>query len=67
MKAIVLRTKSVSELKAEIINLKREIFNMRFQMSAGSNVSFARFRMARREIARIKTVLAEFSLKSKEL
>lgn len=51
-----LNKKSPSELDERLIELKREILNLRFQRVAGQLESTARFRSARREIARIKTI-----------
>lgn len=67
MKAKDLRTKSPLELKAKVGDLKREIFNLRFQAANGKLESPARVRLARREIARVKTVMAQSAaLKAKE-
>ena len=59
MKAQDVRTKSVDQLKDELIKLKKEQFNLRFQVAGGQNANPARARIVRREIARIKTVLGE--------
>ena len=53
------RAKTVDELKDELVNLKKEQFNLRFQVAGGQNENPARARIVRREIARIKTVLGE--------
>jgi large subunit ribosomal protein L29 len=59
MKAKDLRSKSSLELKAKVGELKRELFNLRFQAANSKLESPARVRIARREIARIKTVMAQ--------
>ncbi len=59
MKVDELRKKTSTELKDHLVELKREILNLRFQRVSGQLESTARFRSARREVARIKTILAE--------
>ncbi len=51
-----LRTKSDDQLAAQIVELKREQFNLRFQAATGQMERPARIREVRREIARIKTL-----------
>jgi len=52
-----LKTKSEDELKANLMDLRKEQFNLRFQRSTGSLEDTSRFRKIRVEIARIKTLL----------
>jgi len=59
MKAEDIRAKSDDELKDELIGLRKEAFNLRFQRSSGQLENTARVRQVRRDIARIKTVLGE--------
>ena len=59
MKAEDWRAKSADELKNELVSLKKEQFNLRFQQASGQLENTARFRQVRRDIARVKTVLAE--------
>jgi large subunit ribosomal protein L29 len=47
--------KSASELRSELLELRREQFNLRMQRGTGQLASPARFKVVRREIARIKT------------
>lgn len=49
--------KSKEELQGTIADLKKELFNLRFQKAAGELSNMSRFRAARREIARILTHL----------
>ena len=58
MKASDLRTKTPDELKTELVNLRKEQFNLRFRKASGQLENTARVREVRRDIARIKTVLA---------
>ncbi len=52
-----LRAKSADELQTQLLDLKREQFNLRFQRATGQNEGTGRVREVRREIARIKTVV----------
>ncbi len=56
-KAEELRGKSRDQLQEELVALKKEQFNMRFQRASGQLENTARVRQVRRDIARIKTVL----------
>ncbi len=57
MKGSDLRAKSQDELKTDLVGLKKEQFNLRFQKASGQLENTARVRQVRRDIARIKTVL----------
>lgn len=59
MKAQDVRTKSVDELNDQLLQLKKEQFNLRFQKASGQLENTARVRTVRRDIARIKTILGE--------
>jgi large subunit ribosomal protein L29 len=59
MKAIELRDKKVVDLKKIILDLRKELFNLRFQASSAQLKQTARVRQVRRDIARIKTVIGE--------
>ena len=59
VKAEELRATTADELKAQLVGLKKEQFNLRFQTAGGQNENPARARIVRREIARIKTVLGQ--------
>lgn len=59
MNAEELRSKSEDELNEELMSLRKERFNFRFQKSSGQLENTARVREVRRDIARIKTVLQE--------
>jgi len=58
-KAADLRQKSVDQLKEQVIALKKEQFNLRFQKASGQLENTARVGTVRRDIARIKTVLVQ--------
>lgn len=59
MKAEELRARTVDELGDELVRLRKEKFNLRFQQASGQLENTARVREVRRDIARIKTVLTE--------
>ena len=59
MKAADVRAKSDDELKEQLITLRKEAFNLRFQTASGQLENTARVRQVKRDIARIKTVLNE--------
>ena len=61
MNAAEMRTKSESDLNQELVELRREQFNLRMQRAVGQLGNPSRFREIRREVARIKTVLNEKS------
>ena len=63
LKPADLRAKSVDELQALLLDLKREQFNLRFQQATGQNEGQARVRTVRRDIARIKTIVAQAAAK----
>lgn len=58
-KAADLRTKTEDELKDQLLDLRKEAFNLRFQQASGQLENTARVRQVRRDIARIKTLLGE--------
>jgi large subunit ribosomal protein L29 len=57
MKASDLRVKSRDDLKSDLLSLKKESFNLRFQKAGGQLENAARIRQVRRDIARLQTVL----------
>lgn len=59
MKAADVRSKSEDQLKDELLKLKKEQFNLRFQAATGQLEKTARVNEVRRGIARIKTILRE--------
>ena len=59
MKASEVRRKSGDELREQLLQLKKEQFNLRFQKATGQLENTNRMREVRRDIARVKTILAE--------
>ena len=58
MKAEDARIKTPDQLKGDLVQLQKEQFNLRFQRASGQLQNTARVRTVRRDIARIKTILA---------
>jgi large subunit ribosomal protein L29 len=56
MKAEELKGKTPDELRADLLQLRKEAFNLRFQAASGQLENTGRIRQVRRDIARIKTV-----------
>jgi large subunit ribosomal protein L29 len=54
-----LRVMSGDQLEQELLNLKKEQFNLRFQRASGQLENTARVRTVRRDIARIKSLSAQ--------
>ena len=57
MKANELRDKTPDQLRDELVNLKKEAFNLRFQQATGQLENSARLRDVKRSAARVKTIL----------
>ncbi|HLE40664.1 MAG TPA: 50S ribosomal protein L29 [Nitrospirota bacterium] len=58
-RASTLRDLSTEELQAKAAELKKEMFNLRFQQAMGQIENPMRLRLLRKEIARAKTILKE--------
>ena len=54
-----LKAKSAAELNTELVAAKKELFNLRFQNATNQLDNTARIREARKNIARIQTVIAQ--------
>lgn len=59
MNAAELREKSVDELNTQLIDLLRDQFNYRMQMTTGQLKQTHLLKQVRRDIARVKSVLTE--------
>jgi large subunit ribosomal protein L29 len=59
MKVKEIRAMSEEALSEELLKRRREIFNLRMQSASGQGVKPDQFGKARKDIARIKTVLRE--------
>ena len=58
-KAVDVRAKTPDELSTMLLDLRKEQFNLRFQRATGQQEGTARVRQVRRQIARVKTIMAE--------
>jgi len=54
-----LKDKNVEELQQELLNLKREHFDLRMQKGSGQLAQTHRLKEVRRDVARVKTILTE--------
>ncbi len=59
MKFAELKTKSVAELRQELHALLKEAFSLRMQKGMGETPKTHDFRVVRRNIARIQTIMTE--------
>jgi large subunit ribosomal protein L29 len=59
MKPDDLRAMTIDQLDDEVLKLKKEQFNLRFQRATGQLENTSRVRQVRRDIARIKTIAAQ--------
>ncbi|MDG1154209.1 MAG: 50S ribosomal protein L29 [Alphaproteobacteria bacterium] len=59
MKTVELRKKNEKQLKQQLLELRKEQFNLRFQLAGGQLQSTARIKEVRRDIAKIKTLVNE--------
>ena len=66
MNAKEIRELSTEEIKAKLMNTRQELMNLRFQMVTGQLTDTSRFKVARRDIARLETILNERARSEKE-
>ena len=59
MKAEDMKTKTPEQLREQLVALKKEAFNLRFQQATGQLENTARIKVVRRDAARVKTVLQQ--------
>ncbi len=59
MKVADVRAMTIDQLDDEVLKLKKEQFNLRFQRATGQLENTARVRIIRRDIARMKTIAAQ--------
>jgi large subunit ribosomal protein L29 len=60
-----LRALSEDQLNEELLKLKKEQFNLRFQRATGQLENSSRVRVVRRDVARIKTIATQARSKQK--
>ncbi|MGB6540895.1 MAG: 50S ribosomal protein L29 [Xanthobacteraceae bacterium] len=56
MKATDIKVMTIDQIDDEVLKLKKEQFNLRFQRATGQLENTARVREVRRDIARLKTI-----------
>lgn len=57
-----LRSKSVEDLRQVLVDAKEELFNLNFQRATGNLENHRNIRRAKKEIARVHTVIREKEL-----
>jgi large subunit ribosomal protein L29 len=57
MKPADLRDKTPDQLRDQLVQLKKEAFNLRFQQATGQLESTSRMKAVRRDAARVKTIM----------
>ncbi len=62
MKAAELRELSIEELEQKLAELKKDLFNLRFQLAINQLDNPMRVKAVKRDIARVQTVLRQFEL-----
>ncbi|MAI97176.1 MAG: 50S ribosomal protein L29 [Rhodobacteraceae bacterium] len=63
MKLEDLKSKNIDQLKASLLEFKKEAFNLRFQKANGQLENTSRVRTVRRSVARIITLMKQKSEK----
>ncbi len=66
MKASEIRNLSAKELDAKLIELKDELFKLRFQQAINQLENPMRISAVKKDIARVKTVIRDIELHGKE-
>jgi large subunit ribosomal protein L29 len=64
MKIDKIRELSAAELSNELVKMKKELFNLRFQHVTGQLENPIKMRDVKKDIARVKTVIRENELKN---
>ena len=65
MKFVDLKQKTEDELKAELLNLKKEQFNLKFQQSSGQLENSSQVNKVKKDIARVLTAISDQKRNSK--
>ncbi len=66
MKASEIRALSPDEMDRKVVDLKQELFNLRFQHASGQLENPAKLKQTKRDIARVMTIIRETQLNEKE-
>ena len=65
MKAADIKAMTIDQIDDEVLKLKKEQFNLRFQRAIGQLENTSRVRVIRRDIARLKTIATQRRVASK--
>ena len=65
MKAADIKSMTIDQIDDEVLKLKKEQFNLRFQRAIGQLENTSRVRVIRRDIARLKTIGTQKRVASK--
>ena len=66
MKASEIREMNPDEMQRKVSDLKEELFNLRFQHEIGQLENPQRMKQMKSDIARLKTIIKEVTLKQKK-
>ena len=61
-----LNQKSIDELKIELVDMKKRLFNLRFQQATNQLKNTSEIKIVRRNIARIQTLITQKQRKAEE-
>jgi len=62
MKVNEFRNLTTAEIEQNVVSLKEELFNLRFQLATGQLETTSRIKQVRKDIARAKTILRQREL-----
>lgn len=62
MKASEIREMSLEEMQRKAADLEQELFNLRFQHATGQLENSVKLKQAKRDIARVKTIIRETNI-----
>jgi large subunit ribosomal protein L29 len=66
MKPSDIRVLSTQEIRTKLADARQELMNLRFQVVTGQLTDTSRLKQARREVARIETILREREIAAEE-
>jgi len=66
MKTSEIRDLNLEEMHRKVSDLKKELFNLRFQHEIGQLENPQRMKLTKREIARLKTIIGEVTINQQE-
>ena len=64
MKAKELRDMTNVELNSKLVDLKNELFNLRFQLATGQLDNTGKIKLVKKDIARVQTVLKQMEIEA---